>query len=86
MTSMNPLTGEQKLLAEIIVQLGNVTEAIRDATTDGNTAHYQSEIASLQSEVTDLTSNNAGIPSSLLTPIKWLLSSKNRSRSTMLLM
>ena len=65
MTSLNPLTREQKLLAEIIVQLGNVTEAIRDATTDGNTSAYQSEITSLQSEVTALTSNNAGLSQQL---------------------
>ena len=32
MTTINPLTREQKLLAEIVVQLGNITEAINAAS------------------------------------------------------
>ena len=65
MTLLNPLTREQKLLAEIIVQLGNVTEAIKTASTDPNLANYQTQISSLQSEVTTLTSNNAELSQQL---------------------
>jgi len=61
----NPLTREQKLLAEIIVQLGNVTEAIRSAAAGEDSSELTTRIAALQAEITSLTSNNATLSQQL---------------------
>jgi len=63
-TSM-ALTREQKLLAEIIVQLGNVTEAIRSAAAGEDSSELTTRIAALQAEITSLTSNNATLSQQL---------------------
>ena len=59
------LTREQKLLAEIIVQLGNVTEAIRAAAAGEDSSALMTQIATLQSELTNLTSQNATLAQQL---------------------
>ena len=59
------LTREQKLLAEIIVQLGNVTEAIRAAAAGEDSSALMAQIATLQSELTNLTSQNATLAQQL---------------------
>ena len=65
MTTINPLTREQKLLAEIIVQLGNVSEAIRQASQGENSGELASQVGSLQSELTALTADNAALAQQL---------------------
>ena len=59
------LTREQKLLAEIIVQLGNVAEAIRAAASGEDSSSLMAQIATLQSEMTNLTSQNATLAQQL---------------------
>jgi chromosome segregation ATPase len=59
------LTREQKLLAEIIVQLGNVTEAIRAAAAGEDSSSLMAQIGALQAELTDLTGNNAALAQQL---------------------
>ena len=54
-----PLTREQKLQAETIVQLGNIAEAIRAAAAGEDSSALQTQIAALQAELSALTSNNA---------------------------
>ena len=63
--TINPLTREQKLLAEIIVQLGNVSEAIRQASQGENSGELASQVGSLQSELTALTADNASLSQQL---------------------
>ena len=63
--TINPLTREQKLLAEIIVQLGNVSEAIRQASQGENSGELASQVGSLQSELTALTADNASLAQQL---------------------
>ena len=58
----NPLTREQKLQAETIVQLGNIAEAIRSAASGEDSS---TQIAELQAELTALTSNNATLAQQL---------------------
>ena len=65
MTTYTPLTREQKLLAEIIVQLGNVTEAIRSAAAGEDSSTLLAQIATLQSELTALTQGNATLAQQL---------------------
>ena len=57
-----PLTREQKLQAEQIVQLGNIAEAIRSAASGEDSS---TQIAELQAELTALTSNNATLAQQL---------------------
>ena len=65
MSTINPLTREQKLLAEIIVQLGNVTEAIRQASQGENSGALAAQVGALQSELTALTADNASLAQQL---------------------
>ena len=60
-----PLTREQKLQAEFVVQLGNIAEAIRAAAAGQDSSELQAQIATLQSEMTALTSNNASLSQQL---------------------
>jgi chromosome segregation ATPase len=64
-SSFSPLTREQKLQAEQIVQLGNIAEAIRDAVAGGDSSASMAQIATLQAELTALTSNNATLAQQL---------------------
>ena len=61
-SSFSPLTREQKLQAEQIVQLGNIAEAIRAAAAGGDSS---AQIATLQAELTVLTSNNTTLAQQL---------------------
>ena len=65
MTTPLALTREQKLLAEIIVQLGNVTEAIRAAAAGEDSSSLMAQIGTLQSELTNITSQNATLAQQL---------------------
>ena len=65
MTVNAPLSREQKLLAEIVVQLGNVTEAIRSAAAGEDSSNLLSQIGTLQAELTTLTQNNASLAQQL---------------------
>ena len=60
-----PLSREQKLLAEIIVQLGNVAEAIRSAASGQDSSNLMAQIAELQSELQTLAANNAALSQQL---------------------
>jgi len=64
-SSFSPLTREQKLQAEQIVQLGNIAEAIRAAAAGGDSSALMAQIATLQAELTALTSNNATLAQQL---------------------
>ena len=64
-TQYTPLSREQKLLAEIIVQLGNVTEAIRAAAGGSDTSDLSAQVAMLQAELTSLTADNATLTQQL---------------------
>ena len=58
MTQYNSLTREQKLLAEIIIQLGNISEAINVlATKDAGV--LQQQIAELEAEIEALNTQIA---------------------------
>ena len=59
------LTREQKLLAEISIQLGNVSEAIRAAVDGQDSSSLMAQIGALQAELTELTSNNANLAQQL---------------------
>ena len=63
-----PLTREQKLQAEFVVQLGNIAEAIRAAASGQDSSELQAQIATLQAEMTTLTSNNATLAQQLVDP------------------
>ena len=65
MTTYTPLTREQKLQAEQIVQLGNIAEAIRAAAAGEDSSTLMAQIATLQSELTALTANNATLAQQL---------------------
>ena len=64
-SSYTPLTREQKLLAEIIVQLGNVAESIRSAAAGQDSSSLMAQIAELQSELQTLAANNAALSQQL---------------------
>ena len=65
MTQYTPLTREQKLQAEQIVQLGNIAEAIRAAARGEDSSALQQQIVALQAEMTSLTTNNAALSQQL---------------------
>ena len=49
--AQNPLTREQKLLAEIVVQLGNITEAIQSAAAGEDSGALNNKIDALQAQL-----------------------------------
>ena len=59
MATINPLTREQKLLAEIVVQLGNITEAIQSAAMGVDSNDLNNKIDSLQSQLAAVSSARA---------------------------
>ena len=67
MTNQNltPLSREQKLLAEIVVQLGNVSEAIHKAASGETTP--QADISALQNQIASLSAQNADLQAQLAT-------------------
>ena len=64
-TSYTPLTRDQKLQAEQIVQLGNIAEAIRAAARGEDSSALQNQIVALQAELSALTANNAALAQQL---------------------
>ena len=60
-----PLTREQKLQAEFVVQLGNIAEAIRSAARGEDSSALQAQIVSLQAELAALTQGNATLSQQL---------------------
>ena len=65
MTTYTPLTREQKLQAEFVVQLGNIAEAIRSAARGEDSSELNATIATLQSEITALAASNANLSQQL---------------------
>ena len=65
MTTYDPLTREQKLAAEQIVQLGNIAEAIRSAARGEDSSALQAQIVALQAELSALTQGNATLAQQL---------------------
>jgi len=54
-----PLTREQKLLAEIVVQLGNVTEAIQSAAAGEDSSALNEKIDALQTQLATVAQSRA---------------------------
>ena len=63
--STTALTREQKLMAEQIVQLGNIAEAIRAAAMGENSSTLMTEIHELKAQLTTLTQERADLQSAL---------------------
>ena len=63
--STTALTREQKLMAEQIVQLGNIAEAIRAAAMGENSSTLMTEIHELKAQLTALTQERADLQSAL---------------------
>ena len=59
------LTREQKLLAEIVVQLGNITEAIQSAAAGEDSSVLNAKIDQLQSQLAAVSSARAALQSQL---------------------
>ena len=53
------LTREQKLLAEIVVQLGNITEAIQSAAAGEDSSDLNNKIDALQAQLAAVSSARA---------------------------
>ena len=64
-TQFTPLTREQKLMAEQIVQLGNIVEAIRAAAMGEDSSSLMQEIAELKTELQNLQTQRAMLTSQL---------------------
>ena len=65
MTTYTPLTREQKLLAEIVVQLGNIVEAITSASEGEDTSNLNAQIAHLQNQLTAISAERAALTNQL---------------------
>ena len=63
--AINPLTREQKLLAEIVVQLGNITEAIQSAAAGEDSSDLNNKIDALQSQLAAVSSARAALQQQL---------------------
>ena len=61
-----PLTREQKLLAEIVVQLGNITEAIQSAAGEDSSA-LNTKIDTLQAQLAAVANARAALQQELAT-------------------
>ena len=59
------LTREQKLLAEIVVQLGNITEAIQSAAMGEDSSNLNQKIDALQAQLAAVSSARAQLQSQL---------------------
>ena len=59
------LTREQKLLAEIVVQLGNVVEAIQSAAAGEDSGELNNRIDALQSQLASVASARAALQTQL---------------------
>ena len=63
--TVTPLTREQKLMAEQVVQLGNIAEAIRAAAVGENSSDLMQEIADLKHQLQALASERAQLQTAL---------------------
>ena len=63
--TVNPLTREQKLLAEIVVQLGNITEAVQSAAAGEDSSELNAKIDALQAQLATVASARAGLQQQL---------------------
>ena len=61
----NPLTREQKLLAEIVVQLGNITEAVQSAAAGEDSSELNVKIDALQTQLASVASARAALQQQL---------------------
>ena len=59
------LTREQKLLAEIVVQLGNITEAIQSAAAGEDSSVLNAKIEQLQAQLAAVSSARAALQQQL---------------------
>ena len=59
------LTREQKLLAEIVVQLGNVVEAIQSAAAGEDSSDLNNKIDALQAQLAAVSSARAALQTQL---------------------
>ena len=59
------LTREQKLLAEIVVQLGNITEAIQAAAGGESSGELSQQIQALQTQLASVSSARAALQTQL---------------------
>ena len=59
------LTREQKLLAEIVVQLGNITEAIQAAAGGESSGDLSEQIQALQTQLAAVSSARAALQTQL---------------------
>ena len=59
------LTREQKLLAEIVIQLGNITEAIQTATAGQDSSDLMSRIETLQTQLAVVSQARAALQTQL---------------------
>ena len=86
------LTREQKLLAEIVVQLGNITEAIQSAAAGEDSSDLNNKIDALQSQLAAVSSARAALqqhwlkrkPSMLNFNLNWHVFTKVTLRQTTL--
>ncbi len=60
-----PLTREQKLLAEIVVQLGNITEAVQSAAAGEDSSNLNTQIQALQTQLAAVASARAELQQQL---------------------
>ncbi len=60
-----PLTREQKLLAEIVVQLGNITEAVQSAAQGEDSSSLNTQIQALQTQLANVANARAELQQQL---------------------
>ena len=63
--AINPLTREQKLLAEIVVQLGNITEAVQSAAQGEDSSALNGKIDALQQQLAAVANARATLQTQL---------------------
>ena len=63
--TVTPLTREQKLMAEQVVQLGNIAEAIRAAAMGENSSDLIQEIHDLKAQLSTLATERAQLQTAL---------------------
>ena len=63
--AINPLTREQKLLAEIVVQLGNITEAVQSAAAGEDSSSLNTQIQTLQTQLATVANARAALQQQL---------------------
>ena len=63
--AQNPLTREQKLLAEIVVQLGNITEAVQSAAQGEDSSTLNTQIQALQTQLANVANTRAALQQQL---------------------